>query len=147
MRAVIALSTPTGQAVQDLLGGHIEMVIVDIGSVKPHVTSGKLRLLAVTGAKRSKVFPEVPTFAQAGYAGFETGGWFGVFAPAGTPKPILNRVAADVSQIVRSPEMNQRFADLGWEPGGGTPDEFLVFWKASADQLGDVIRRANIKID
>jgi tripartite-type tricarboxylate transporter receptor subunit TctC len=137
----------TGQAVQDLLGGHIEMVVVDIGSVKPLVTSGKLRQLAVTGAKRSDVFPDVPTFAEAGYAGFETGGWFGVFVPAGTPKPIIDRVAADMTRIIRSPEVTQRIVDLGWVPGGGTPEEFFAYWKASADQLGDIIRRAKIKIE
>jgi tripartite-type tricarboxylate transporter receptor subunit TctC len=137
----------TGPAVQDLLGGHIQMVMVDIGSVKSQVAAGKLRLLAVTGATRSNAFPDVPTFAEAGYPGFETGGWYGIFAPAGTPKPILDRVAADTTRIIRSPEVSQRMVDLGWEPGGGTPDEFFTFWKASADHLGDIIRRAKIKVE
>jgi tripartite-type tricarboxylate transporter receptor subunit TctC len=103
----------TGPAVQDLLGGHIQMVMVDIGSVKSQVAAGKLRLLAVTGATRSNAFPDVPTFAEAGYPGFETGGWYGIFAPAGTPKPILDRVAADTTRIIRSPEVSQRMVDLG----------------------------------
>jgi tripartite-type tricarboxylate transporter receptor subunit TctC len=137
----------TGPAVQDLLGGHIQMVVVDIGSVKPQVIAGKLRLLAVTGSARSNAFPDVPTFAEAGYPGFETGGWYGIFAPTGTPRNILERVAADTTRIIRSPEVSQRMVELGWEPGGGTPEEFFAYWKASADHLGDIIRRAKIKVE
>ena len=137
----------TGPAVQDLLGGHIQMVVADVGSLKALAAAGKLRLLAITGSNRNAAFPELPTFAENGYSGFEAGGWFGVYAPAGTPKPVLARIAGDMTRIIRSPEVSQRIIELGWDPGGGTPEQFFAFWKASADQLGDVIRRANIKVE
>jgi len=137
----------TGPAVQDLLGGHIQMVVADVGSLKALAAAGKLRLLAITGSNRNAAFPELATFAESGYAGFEAGGWFGVYAPANTPKPVLTRIAAEMTRIIRSPEVSQRMIELGWEPGGGTPDQFFAFWKASADQLGDVIRRAHIKVE
>jgi len=137
----------TGPAVQDLLGGHIQMVVADVGSLKALAAAGKLRLLAITGSNRNAAFPELPTFAENGYAGFEAGGWFGVYAPAGTPKPVLARIAGDMTRIIRSDEVSKRIIELGWDPGGGTPEQFFAFWKASADQLGDVIRRANIKVE
>ena len=134
-------------AMQDLLGGHIPVVIGEMGSSKPFLASGQLRGLAVTGDKRNSGAPDVPTFAEAGYPSFEVNSWFGVFVPAATPKPIIGKIAAGVTQVVRSPEIRARLAEDGWESGGGTPEEFTKLWMDTAKQLGHVIQERHITIE
>jgi tripartite-type tricarboxylate transporter receptor subunit TctC len=134
-------------AMQDLLGGHIPMVMGEMGSAKPLVTSGQLRALAVTGTKRNASVPDVPTFTQAGFPNFEVNSWFALFVPAATPKPIVDKIATDVTKIVRSPEISTRLADDGWEPGGGTPQEFTTLWLETSKQLGAVIQQRHITIE
>jgi tripartite-type tricarboxylate transporter receptor subunit TctC len=134
-------------AMQDLLGGHIPMVFGEMGSAKPLVASGQLRALAVTGTARNSSVPDVPTFAEAGYPGFEVSSWFALFAPAATPKPIVAKIATDVTKAVRNPEIKARLAADGWDAGGGTPEEFTKFWYDNAKQLGNVIERRHIKIN
>ena len=134
-------------AMQDLLGGHIPMVMGEMGSAKPLVTSGQLRALAVTGTKRNASVPDVPTFTQAGFPNFVVNSWFALFVPAATPKPIVDKIAADVSKIVRSPEISTRLADDGWEPGGGTPQEFTAQWLETSKELGAVIQQRHITIE
>ena len=95
-------------AMQDLLGEHIPMVMGEMGSAKPLVTSGQLRALAVTGTKRNSSVPDVQTFAQAGFPNFEVNSWFALFVPAATPKAIVDKIAADVTRIVRSSEIGAR---------------------------------------
>ena len=134
-------------AMQDLLGGHIPMVMGEMGSAKPLVTSGQLRALAVTGTKRNASVPDVPTFTQAGFPNFEVNSWFALFVSAATPKAIVDKIAADVTKIVRSPEISARLADDGWEPGGGTPQEFTTLWLETSKQLGAVIQQRHITIE
>jgi tripartite-type tricarboxylate transporter receptor subunit TctC len=134
-------------AMQDLLGGHIPVAFGEMGSAKPLVVSGQLRGLAVTGPVRNSSVPDVPTFGEAGFPGFEVSSWFALFAPAGTPKPIVAKIAADVTAAVRSPEIAARLQADGWDPGGGTPEEFTKFWMETADRLGKVIQERHIKID
>jgi len=134
-------------AMQDLLGGHIPMVMGEMGSAKPLVTSGQLRALAVTGSKRNASVPDVPTFAEADYPGFEVSSWFALFVAAGTPKPIVDKIAADATRIVRSPEISARLMADGWEPGGGTPEEFRSFWVKLSEQFGKVIQQRHITIE
>jgi tripartite-type tricarboxylate transporter receptor subunit TctC len=134
-------------AMQDLLGGHIPMVMGEMGSSKPLVTSGQLRALAVTGTKRNSSVPDVPRLTEAGYPSFEVNSWFALFVPAATPKPIVDKIAADVTKVVRSPELAARLAQDGWEAGGGTPEEFTKLWMATSDQLGKVIRERHITVE
>jgi tripartite-type tricarboxylate transporter receptor subunit TctC len=134
-------------AMQDLLGEHIPMVMGEMGSAKPLVTSGQLRALAVTGTKRNPSVPDVPTFTQSGFPNFEVNSWFALFVPAATPKPIVDKIGADVTKIVRSPEISARLADDGWEPGGGTPQEFTAMWLKTAKELGAVIQQRHITIE
>ncbi len=134
-------------AMQDLLGGHIPMVMGEMGSAKPLVTSGQLRALAVTGSKRNASVPDVPTFAEAGYPGFEVSSWFALFVAAGTPKPIIDKIAADATRVVRSPEISARLMADGWEPGGGTPEEFRSIWVKLSEQFGKLIQQRHITIE
>jgi tripartite-type tricarboxylate transporter receptor subunit TctC len=134
-------------AMQDLLGGHIPMVMGEMGSAKPLVVSGQLRALAVTGTKRNAAVPDVPTFTQAGFPNFEVNSWFALFVPTATPKPIVDKIAADVTKVVRTPEISARFANDGWEPGGGTPAEFTTMWLKTSKELGTVIRQRHITVE
>jgi tripartite-type tricarboxylate transporter receptor subunit TctC len=134
-------------AMQDLLGGHIPMVMGEMGSAKPLVTSGQLRALAVTGTKRNASVPDVPTFTEAGFPNFEVNSWFALFVPAATPKAIVDKIATDVTKIVRSPEISARFADDGWEAGGGTPQEFTAMWLKTSKELGAVIQQRHITVE
>jgi tripartite-type tricarboxylate transporter receptor subunit TctC len=133
-------------AMQDLLGGHVPVVFGEMGSSKALVASGQLRALAVTGDARNPSVPDVPTFAEAGYTGFEVSSWFALFAPAATPKPVVARIAADVTAAVRSPQIKARLAADGWDVGGGTPEDFTKFWHTSAERFGKVIRERHISI-
>ena len=133
-------------AMQDLLGGHIPMVMGEMGSSKPFVTSGRLRALAVTGRARNPTVPDVPTFGEAGYPNFEVNSWFALFVRAGTPQPIIDRIATDVTAAVRAPEISARLTADGWEAGGDTPEQFTALWTQTAKQLGEVIRRRHITV-
>ena len=134
-------------AMQDLLGGHIPMVMGEMGSSKPLVASGRLRALAVTGTARNPSVPDVPTFTQAGYPNFEVNSWFALFVRAGTPKPIVDKIAADVTKAVRSPDVAARLAADGWQAGGGTPAEFTKLWMDTSKQLRRVIQERHITIE
>ena len=137
-------STP---ALTDLIGGQVAIFIGNMPPTVPHVKSGKLRALAVTTKGRSALMPELPTMTDAGLPGYETVAWFGVFAPAGTPPEIVNRLSAEIGKIARSPEMRDKLVAMGAEPVGGTPEEFkavvdrdIAKWKPLAQKVG-------IKID
>ena len=134
-------------AMQDLLGGHIPMVMGEMGSSKPLVASGRLRALAVTGTARNPSVPDVPTFSEAGYPGFEVNSWFALFVRAGTSKSIIDRIAADVTKTVRSPDVEARLSADGWQAGGGTPEEFTKLWMDTSKQLGRVIQERHITIE
>lgn len=134
-------------AMQDLIGGHIPMVMGETGSAKPFVASGRLRALALTGTARNPSLPNVPTFREAGYPSFEANSWFALFVRAGTAKPIVNKIAADVTWAVRSPEVEARLVADGWQAGGGTPEEFTKIWIDTSKQLGHVIQERHITIE
>jgi tripartite-type tricarboxylate transporter receptor subunit TctC len=133
-------------AMQDLIGGHIPMVMGEMGSSKPLVASGQLRALALTGTQRNPSLPDVPTFTEAGYPNFEVNSWFALFVPVATPRLVIDKIAADVTKVVHSPDISKRFADDGWVPGGGTPEDLQKLWIKTSQQLGDVIRQRHITL-
>ena len=133
--------------VNDLLGGQIPSAFVDFGSARAHLASGKFRILAITGAKRSKSLPNVPTFTELGYKAYEPYGWFGVFVPAGTPKDIVNKLSAEVVRILKLPEVTARIEDLGLRVDGIGAQEFTEIVKTDAPLWAKVIRDAQIKVD
>ena len=136
-----------GQAVQDLLGGQIQMVVTALPTVEGHLKGGKLRALAFTSARRVAGAPDVPTLAESGYAGFDVLSWYGVLAPAGTPAEVVRRLNGEINAIVRAPDVRARLVALGAEPTGGTPEQFAETIRADTARWAKVVADAAIRID
>jgi len=134
-------------AVTDLIAGQIDGVVDNPPTVLPHISSGKLRPLAVAANKRMALLPDVPTAAEAGVANYEASSWFGIAAPAGTPPAIVERLHAAVATAVRTPAMQQRFATTGARLVGDTPAEFAAQIKAERAMWGGIIKAAGIKAE
>jgi tripartite-type tricarboxylate transporter receptor subunit TctC len=134
-------------AIADLIAGNVELMFESTNSIAPHVRAGRVRALAVTGLKRSIGLPEVPTLAEAGVPGYEVNAWSGVIAPAGLPRPILERLNRAINAAVVAPETRQRFEQLGSEGGGGTPEEFAELIRRDSAKWADVVRRSGARID
>ena len=132
---------------QDLLAGHVTFTIEGLTLLKPFVDNGRLRVLAVTTPQRAKSMPEVPTMAEAGVPGYQLTAWAGIGAPAGTPRPVIDRLYAEIAKIVATPEARAWFDSFGIEPGAEPPDAFAALVRAEYAQLGEVIRAMGIKAD
>ncbi len=133
----------SGQAVIDLLGGHVGIMFGGMAAVSGHAKAGKLKLLAVTGQQRMAIAPDIPTIAESGYPGFEALGWFGLIAPARTPKPVINRLNAETVRAAQDPEVHKRLSGLGFDVVTGTPETFaryiqseVIKWRSLAKQMG-----------
>ncbi len=133
--------------IADLIAGNVELMFESTNSIAPHVRSGRVRALAVTGAKRSISLPDVPTLAEAGVAGYEVNAWSGIIAPAGLPRPVLDRLNQAINAAIVAPQTKERFAQLGSEGGGGTPEEFAALIRRDSAKWAEVIRRSGAKID
>ncbi len=137
----------TGPAVADLLGGQIGVMITGALPLMPHIKSGKLRPLAVASPKRLAILPDVPTIAESGYPGFSAVQWYGLFAPAATPKEIVAKINRDAVRALKDPAVAERLASEGAEPVGDTPEQFGAFVKSEIELWGKVIRESGAKID
>ena len=137
----------SGPLTTDLLGGQVAMSFDTITPVLPHVKAGKLRALAVTTAKRSSALPEVPTLAEAGLKGFDIGTWFGVLAPAATPKEISAKLSAEMIKAIHSSEFKKRMDEIGAEPIGDTPDQMARRIKDETEKFAGLVKRANVQIE
>ena len=137
----------SGPLTTDLLGGQVTMSFDTITPVLPHIKAGKLRALAVTTAKRSSALPDVPTLAESGLKSFDTGTWFGVLAPAATPKDITARLASEMIRIIQSPEFKQRMAEIGAEPIGHTPEQMARQIKDDTEKFARLVKQANVVIE
>ena len=115
--------------------------------VTPHVRAGKVRALAVTGAKRSRLMPELPTVSESGLPGYDASGWYGLLAPAATPKTIIARVSAEATKALGLPDVVRALSSQGAEPVGGTPEEFAAFIKSEIDKWAQLVRAAKMKAD
>ena len=135
----------TGQAVTDLLAGQIDLMFAPSQTVLPHVKAGKLKALAVTGAKRSEMLPELPTVSESGLPGYQAVGWFGVLAPAATPKPVVEKLSADVNRVLADAGVRERMHALGAEPSVNTPDEFARFIREDQAKWARLMREAGIR--
>jgi tripartite-type tricarboxylate transporter receptor subunit TctC len=134
-------------AIADLIAGNVHLMFESTNSIAPHVRSGRVRALAVTGTRRSLSLPEVPTLDEAGVPGYEVNAWSGVIAPAGLPRPILERLNRAVNAAIVAPGTKERFAQLGSEGGGGTPEEFAALIRRDSTKWADVVRRSGARID
>lgn len=133
-------------ALADLIGGHIEMMFNLLPIVVPHVKSGRLRAIAVTASKRAPALPDVPTFAEAGIPDFEAGSWYGVLAPAGTPKEIIARLSSEISRILSLADVRQRLAAEGAEPIGNTPEQFAEQIRRDLARWAKIARDARVRV-
>ena len=135
----------TGLVITDLVAGQIAFLMDSIVSAQPHIADGKVKALAVSGARRSISAPTVPTFGEAGIPGMDFSNWFGVFAPAGTPADIVQRLNRELNAAVRAPEVAERLQRAGAEPVGGTPEQFSKVYRDEFENWKAVIQRAGIK--
>jgi tripartite-type tricarboxylate transporter receptor subunit TctC len=131
----------------DILGGQVEMMFDTIATMSPNVEAGLVRALGTTGLDRSPVLPDVPTIADAGVPGFSASGWVGFVAPAGTPKPIIDRLNGEIRKILASAEIKREWGKQGVTPLPMTPTEFGTFLKAEVDKWGKVAQAAGVKIN
>lgn len=134
-------------AISDLVGGHVQAMISALQTVAPHVHSGRLRMLAVMSDKRAEAFPDVPTLREQGLADLEVETWYAMFAPAGTPAPIVSRVSADVNDLLKEDDLRQLLAKQGLNPGGGTPEALGERVKRELARWTRVVKAAHIKAD
>jgi tripartite-type tricarboxylate transporter receptor subunit TctC len=137
----------SGPALTALLGNEVDVGFDIPSSALPHIKSGKLRALAVTSKTRSSILPEVPTVAETAVPNFEVTGWFGMLAPAATPAPIVARLNKEVNAALNQPNVKERLASLGVEPGGGSPAEFAKLIEADTKRYTDAIKRLGIKAE
>ena len=133
-------------ALNDIIGGHVSMMIDTSPASLPHVQSGSLRVLGVSTAERIPALPDVPTIAEAGVPGFEITSWYGVWSPKGTPKEIVGRLYAEISAMFKEPDLRERFAKLGATPGGRTPEEFEAFCRSERERWAAVVKASGAKL-
>ena len=130
----------------DVMGGQIAVTIDNMPPYIPQVKAGKIRALAVSTGKRSSAMPDLPTIAEAGVPGYEAGAWFGLLAPAGTPKPIVAQLSAESARIIKLPDVSKRVSELGADPVGSTPEQFAELIKTEIAKWAKVIKDANVEL-
>lgn len=137
----------SGPLTTDLLGGQVTMSFDTITPVLPHIKAGKLRPLAVSTGKRSTTLPDVPTLAESGLAGFDLGTWFGVLAPAATPRDITARLSTEMVKVIQSPAFRKRMEEIGAEPVGNTPEQMARQIREDTERYARLVKQANVVIE
>ena len=136
-----------GPAVNDVIAGQVEMTFVGAPASLPHVRSGRLRLIAVSTAKRMTTLPDTPTVAESGYPGFDIPAYYSLLAPAGTPPAIVNRLQSELARIVHQKEIRDRFATFGVEPVGNTPEQLTAFMTADVAKWSKLVQSLGLKTE
>jgi tripartite-type tricarboxylate transporter receptor subunit TctC len=134
-------------AMQDLIGGRVELMFDNLASSLAQVKGGRVKALAVTTAKRSMLAPDLPTIAESGLPGFDISTWFGIFVPAGTPRPVVERLHAEFTRALAAPDVREKMLNLGAEPVGSTPDEFAAYVRAEAAKYAKLVKASGAKVD
>ena len=129
----------TAPATTDLIGGQVQIAFLGVPAVLPHIRSGKLRVLAVTGLRRSPELPDVPTVSESGVPGYEVSPWYGLLAPAGTSRAIVAKLALEATRIVRAPETSEKLSQQGAEAAGSTPEEYAAVIRADTSNLSGIV--------
>jgi len=134
-------------ALTDLLSGQVQLMFSSVVAILPHIKAGKLRALAVTGATRLASMPDLPTIAESGLPGYEASSWYGILAPAGTPREIVAKLNAELSKALEQPEVRASLIAEGAEPAGGPPERFAAHIRTEKERLGKLIRDAKIRLE
>jgi tripartite-type tricarboxylate transporter receptor subunit TctC len=134
-------------AMQDLIGGRVDLMFDNLASSLSQVKGGRVRALAVTTAKRTPLAPDLPTVAESGLPGFDISTWFGIFVPAGTPKPVVDRLHDEFAKALAAPDVREKMINLGAEPVGNTPEEFAAYVKAEAAKYAKLVKASGAKVD
>jgi len=134
-------------AINDLLGGRVQSMFDNTPSALPHVRGGKLRAIAITSAQRSDLLPDVPTLAESGFPGFDVQSWFGLSAPAGTPRAVVDRLNAELGKVLSSPDVRERLVNLAATPSHGTPEQFRSFAAAEVKRWQDVVKLSGARAE
>jgi tripartite-type tricarboxylate transporter receptor subunit TctC len=134
-------------AINDLLGGHVPIMFDSMVAITPHIKSGKVKAIAISSAKRSPQFPDVPTFAESGYPQVESYAWYGFFAPAGTPKELVAKINAEALKAMKTPEFQRTLADTGSDFVGDTPENFKAFVEAESQKWSKVVKLSGATVD
>jgi tripartite-type tricarboxylate transporter receptor subunit TctC len=137
----------SGPAITDLVGGQITMMIDSMPSSIAHVKAGRLKLIAVSTAKRIPALPDVPTFAESGVPGYDIATWYGVWAPAGTRKEIVTKLQTEIAKVLQQPDVKERLATLGAEAVGSTPEEFAAYCESELVRWAKVVKDSGAKLD
>ena len=137
----------SGPAALDVLGGQLPLAVVDLPAALQQIRAGKLIAYAVTSPQRLPTLPDVPTASEAGLTGYDSTGWFGVVAPAGTPAPVVARLNAEITAALNDPQVQASMRNLGVEPAPGKPEAFEAYIRSETQKWGKVIRQASIKLD
>jgi tripartite-type tricarboxylate transporter receptor subunit TctC len=134
-------------SISDLIGGRVMLTMDSLVQSLPHIKSGRLKALAVLGPKRSALMPEVPTIAESGLPGYALTNWFGLLAPAATPKETLSKIYRDTAKVLKEPDLRRKIADLGADVIGNSPEEFGAAMRAESAQWAEIIKAANIRAE
>jgi tripartite-type tricarboxylate transporter receptor subunit TctC len=134
----------TGQALADLLAGHVNLMFAPAQTVMPYVRAGKLKAFAVTGLKRSEILPDLPTVAESGLPGYEAVGWFGLLAPAATPKATVAKLSVEANRVLAMSDVREKMLGLGADPAGNTPEEFARFIRDDQAKWSKLMKEAGI---
>jgi tripartite-type tricarboxylate transporter receptor subunit TctC len=137
----------SGPAVADLVGGRVQIMFDATPSLIAHIRSGKLRVLAAASAQRNRLLPEVPTFAELGYPKIAVSLWYGLLAPAGTPRPVIDQLNREIVKALESPDVRERLQAQGAEPMPGTPEAFTAFMQEEMAKWAPVVKQAGVKLD
>lgn len=136
-----------GQAVTDVAAGQIPMIVTVVPTVMPHITQGRIVPIAVSGSKRAQSLPEVQTFTEAGVKDFDVSSWYGLLAPAKTPKPIIDKLQREIAEVMKMPEVREKYLKSSFEPVANSPEEFAAQLKADYERWGQVVKDAKVKIE
>jgi tripartite-type tricarboxylate transporter receptor subunit TctC len=137
----------TGPGMTALMSGELQTLMAGLATVLPQAKSGKVRVLAVSGAQRSRMAPEVPTVAEAGVPGYDFNVWYGMMAPGGTPRVIVNKLAGEIARLLKAPIVLDRFATAGLEPVSNTPEEFAALLQREIPEWHKIAKAANIRVE
>jgi tripartite-type tricarboxylate transporter receptor subunit TctC len=134
-------------AISDLIGGHVPVMFDSMIAIMPHVKSGKVKVLAISGDKRSPLLPNVPTFAESGYPAVVSYAWYGMFAPAKTPKDVIAKINGETLKIMKEPDFQKILAETGSDFVGDTPENFAAFVKAESTKWSRVVKESGATVD